>query len=466
MDAPSRANTDTSQTQGIFIGEPSLWTGYEELRKQLSLPISDVGRCFFWNNYVLEDIRLAQGWLGCLSTAPGSRYENPAVMLAIETIGLASVANVQRVSALMVAAREQYAEAVSWTNIMLSSSKESISDSTLAAVILLGMFEVVTGTGINSIHFWRNHIKGATRLIELRGVNQLRSPLGLQMFTQLRTQIVINNIYWETNTSPLIAELSACAENLRYSDDTHVDSLANIVIRLSSFCVTAKTSQISDPATLILQGMAIDTNLVSWANSLPDGWAYTTVKAGEGSLYSRPGILLRGEYHIYPSMWIGTAWNHYRSGRIIVNEVILDQLAELQRRSPGAAEENARLEIQSRKVLAQMVEDICAGALYHIGPCLLDDLTTIPSNSLSHGHSSLTQQNVAAGGYLLMWPAFLAAACSYTHTEAHHWLTQCLEKIGYRMGIRQALAMVALLRQGLDSRVWLRHELQNLRLAV
>lgn len=205
--------------------------------------------------------------------------------------------------------------------------------------------------------------------------------------------------------------------------------------------------------------MAIDTNLVSWANSLPEGWAYTTMKPAEGSLYSRPGILLRGEYHTYPSMRMATAWNNYRSGRIIVNEVILDQLVELERHHQSAAgapiEENARLEGQSRKILAQMVQDICAGALYHIGSCLLDDDQTAISNQ---------QQNVAAGGYLLMWPAFLAAACSYTHTEAHHWLTQCLEKIGYRMGIHQALAMVALLRRGLDSRVWLRHELKNLNL--
>lgn len=144
MNALSVVNTNPniSQAQDFLIGEPSVWTGYDELQRQLSPSVSEVGRCFFWNNYVLEDIRSAQGWLDQLSPAEGSMSENPAVMMVIEAIGLASVANMQRVPALMATARKQYAEAVSRTNVMLSSLNESISDSTLAAVILLGMFEV------------------------------------------------------------------------------------------------------------------------------------------------------------------------------------------------------------------------------------------------------------------------------------------------------------------------------------
>lgn len=206
-------------------------------------------------------------------------------------------------------------------------------------------------------------------------------------------------------------------------------------------------------------------------------------------MYYPRKALFRDEYHVYPTMWISTAWNNYRSARIIVHEFILDFLAEMQRRSPTRAEENTSLEEQSRNILAQMVEDICAGALYHIGPCLLDTLATASGNNIllvrdqsldntnilgsdaAAGMSGLDMISptagqgrgyVAAGGYLLMWPAFLAAACSYTHTEATEWLTQCLEKIGFRMGIHQALAMVALLRKGLDSRVWLRRGFENL----
>jgi hypothetical protein len=44
--------------------------------------------------------------------------------------------------------------------------------------------------GPASLHRWKSHIEGATRLIELRGLEQLRSPQGLEMFTNLRPLIV------------------------------------------------------------------------------------------------------------------------------------------------------------------------------------------------------------------------------------------------------------------------------------
>lgn len=229
---------------------------------------------------------------------------------------------------------------------------------------------------------------------------------------------------------------------------------------------------------IVSQAGELDTTLVSWANSLPDCLVYSTLKARETSIYSHPETLLRGEYHIYPAMWVAAAWNNYRSVRIILHELILDVLLNLEHCSLGETKKNELLEAQSRNIIVQMVEDICAGALYHIGPYLLDDLSTA-SSSLPYGFSSSTQNipesdisklhdttqsifmdrisnhsgqgYVAAGGYLLIWPAFLAAACRYTHGEAYNWLSQCLSKIGYRMGINQALVMVDLLQQDLNS---------------
>lgn len=112
-----------------------------ELSRSLSPSVRDVATCFFWDNYVLDDIRSGQGWLRHLPTGE-SLYQSPAVMAVIEAIGLASVSNIERVPALMIAARRSYSEAVSWTNTILQHPTECLADSTLAAVILLGMFEV------------------------------------------------------------------------------------------------------------------------------------------------------------------------------------------------------------------------------------------------------------------------------------------------------------------------------------
>lgn len=37
---------------------------------------------------------------------------------------------------------------------------------------------------------WSNHVEGATKLLELRGIEQMEAPVGLALFTIVRMQIV------------------------------------------------------------------------------------------------------------------------------------------------------------------------------------------------------------------------------------------------------------------------------------
>lgn len=152
LNAPLIPKTNSSRSQRF--GNAS------SFGKQPSFPINAVARCFFWNNYVLDDMRSAQGWLGCLSAA-GIADGDPGVILAIEAIGLASIANIQRAPSLMVLARKEYTKAVSLTNTILGNPKRRVDDSTLAAVILLGMFEVSIAVGwtCHSAHLTKVHIR-------------------------------------------------------------------------------------------------------------------------------------------------------------------------------------------------------------------------------------------------------------------------------------------------------------------
>jgi hypothetical protein len=51
----------------------------------------------------------------------------------------------------------------------------------------------MTCTDGSFIDRWVNHMDGATRLIEVRGSEQLVRQEGLDMFTQLRSQVVSSN---------------------------------------------------------------------------------------------------------------------------------------------------------------------------------------------------------------------------------------------------------------------------------
>lgn len=61
---------------------------------------------------------------------------------AVAALGLATLGNIKTAPSIMMAAREEYAKALSCTNYALDDPILSKSDFTLAAVIVLGMFEV------------------------------------------------------------------------------------------------------------------------------------------------------------------------------------------------------------------------------------------------------------------------------------------------------------------------------------
>lgn len=62
-------------------------------------------------------------------------------------------------------------------------------DDTLAAILLLGLFENITAKTLGMLA-WSSHIEGAIQLVKSRGKEQLQSKIGLDLFIAVRTQMV------------------------------------------------------------------------------------------------------------------------------------------------------------------------------------------------------------------------------------------------------------------------------------
>jgi hypothetical protein len=79
--------------------------------------------------------------------------------------------------------------------------------------------------------------------------------------------------------------------------------------------------------------------------------------------------------------------------------------------------------------------------------------------------SSSSFEVTGAGGLTLMGPLLIAANSGLASDELRRWITVCLEKIGYSMGINRTLAMAQLLRKGMRTRAWLTPEFGSPRTA-
>lgn len=86
-------------------------------------------------------------------------------------------------------ALNEYTHALNGTNMALRDPEAQKADTTLAAVLLLGLFENLTAKQLG-MSAWGSHIEGAIQLVKQRGRKQLRTRTGLLLFIAVRTQMV------------------------------------------------------------------------------------------------------------------------------------------------------------------------------------------------------------------------------------------------------------------------------------
>jgi hypothetical protein len=242
--------------------------------------------------------------------------------------------------------------------------------------------------------------------------------------------------------------------------------------------------------------------------NVPSPWNYSTIDVPMVENMSVTGLIWGNSYHVYHSTASSSMWNNYRSCRILLHELIINtvETMDLNVTDDTSFRQRKALAEQSRQIARQLVEDICASVPFHFGIQPEDEgevaLPLIPGNKghigaaegnstpgsrtthdeFSPGEclqldgemsypsfiptpnptspkardfgSSTSFQITGAGGLTIMWPLLIAANSGLASSQLRQWITFCLDKVGYSMGINQALSMAQLLRKGMRTRAW------------
>ncbi|KOC18575.1 Zn(II)2Cys6 transcription factor [Aspergillus flavus AF70] len=426
---------------------PSTANGYQQssptLFPSLTFSVNDQASGFIFSHYV----RNAKNTRGHLDFLPTVIREDtsPAVKACISALGLASLANIHMSPELMSAARHEYSAALSATSVALRDRECARSDSTLAAVELLSLYEIVTCEGPPLIGRWLNHIEGGVKLIEIRGFEQLHHQAGLELFTQIRIQIALGNLYKKERTPSWLLDLSK--EALKHRGDTGdqvLDYFFRILVEVGDLVAIINESAFAHPARLLKRALTLDADLITWAMSIDPNWKYTVVKVKkteEENDTLHP--IYSDHYHVYPNTTVSMAWNHYRFIRIILQGII-GYLYDTHFQDSGGRGSHIESERHSTAVSQQLAEDICASVPYHLGMTGSSDGSTLGIP-------------FAGGVVRLMWPLFIASDCRGASPKMRAWIAQCLEKIGHGVGVNMAVTMSHILRA--DMRLnWLEEE--------
>ncbi|OAP55666.1 hypothetical protein AYL99_09818 [Fonsecaea erecta] len=440
---PSSSACQAESMPGVAVAGPLLLYK-SSIVQQPSTPIREHATCFAHQSYL-------DPWLWPPTLDLGNA-DHAAASASVTALGLALLANTKSSPTLMMAAREEYTEALRSTNRALEDPFLSRSDLTLMAVMFLGMFEVVTCTGLNSILQWRKHIDGAVKLLEWRGEGQLRSRRGLHLFRQMRAQILIHNIFGESDTSPILTRLSSLAA-CGLEDDASLsrfgDRLANINVQLTKLCADMKQGIMTDPGVIIGAALALDTQLASWTSGMPSSFMYSKIPSGTNTWAATSTTY--GPYtshsYVYPDLLASNLWSNWRAARFVIHEIIMQQKDGEQAGYTNAPEWLVKVTRHSETVLRELTADICASVPYHF--------LAVAANDWTAGEGTRPRENkVLAAGYSLLWPLFLVASCRFCTPDLRRWVVASLEKIGREMGISQALAMAQLVRRGMGPRTW------------
>jgi hypothetical protein len=196
---------------------------------------------------------------------------------------------------------------------------------------------------------------------------------------------------------------------------------------------------------------ALDAEYTEWIMRYPAQFLYstTTLKECCEDVFS-------DHYHVYASLWTATVWNHYRCVRILVNELLLDQLSfvfQLPETSILLWDNFSLWENQimaSNAMVLQLSHDVCSSVPFCLGY----------NKSLSS--SGKRQPPKAVSGNLLLWPLYTAACTGMVSDMMRDWVASRLLMIADVLGIRQAAPLAHTLGLKQDLIEWDDEELQCL----
>ncbi|KAK0385938.1 hypothetical protein NLU13_7113 [Sarocladium strictum] len=377
--ASSKSPTNASVSSPIIPAASGLSLSNTDTNKDTTTPcvlspytiapqVQELARCYFYANHVSGS---SQGRHLSFLKPIIKECKDHILDAAVSAVALAAFANIHASPSLTVKSQAEYAAALSKTNRALGDPQLCKSDNVLAAVMLLGMYEIVACTDDRFVGRWINHVDGAAKLLEVRGPEQLSTPLGLEIFRQLRPQIVMSNLCQGRPALPILVQLTQQVDKSQDIEPSIADELAKMGIKVARLHAHTKEGVLSRPEEVIKAALKVDAEIVSLLLEAQHPWRYRTVavpnlRGGEGR---GSFITWGGYYHVYDNITACAMWNNYRAIRIILQELIRDTIEQLNGPSENAGESphHCSLAVECHKAIVRMVEDICASVPFCLG---------------------------------------------------------------------------------------------------
>ncbi|KAI9901394.1 hypothetical protein N3K66_003211 [Trichothecium roseum] len=408
----------------------------------IQLPPEQQASCHFISNFVLLPRQgTTRGFMEYLIPMLKQHKQTTHFKLAFDACALASLGN--RVGTgcdFENQALTKYTKALSATYGALQDPEMAKQDSTLAAILLLGLFENISAKQLGTLA-WGSHTEGAVQLVKARGRKQLRTKVGLMLFIAVRTQMIIHTL--SSGKAPAMGVEWWMNDAVKDSNAADCQRLSIRVGEVRAEVNRLLTALPRSPENvevmfeMLRNCQGLDQECAQWVRDLPSAYDWHTVawedQPPPDGDYSRAETY-PGRVDAYQDLYIVSVWNMMRASRIILASLIVRTVAWIcapldYRTTPEYA--------TSARTCTEAIADIIASVPYQLGyfsnrKHLLDGV-----NLSSYGCGD---EDALKGlpGYFLTWPLTCIYGQDYTLDSQRAWVRGRLEFIGNQLGVRYA----------------------------
>jgi hypothetical protein len=232
--------------------------------------------------------------------------------------------------------------------------------------------------------------------------------------------------------------LKLCKQLLQDSTESCVVDLAFAISRLLQLLLTADRGTFLDdqPETddLIRQFLSVEAAFDRVEHRLQTAYPFVEHRLNQPS-----PALFRGKWHKYADIWSARIWNHFRWGRLLLGENILNFTTEYPQSSARYISPPHR--VRCYATIERLAEDTLISTPSHWHHPALDDATARKYEAPWQGGSG------AAGLPSLLWHLKVAGCAPNVPPEFWDWAYDILQVVWKNMGMQHALSLAEVMEE-------------------
>ncbi|PYI08277.1 Zn(II)2Cys6 transcription factor [Aspergillus sclerotiicarbonarius CBS 121057] len=394
--------------------------------------------CYFFDQYTICDTTGGVGHLGFVPSLyaacrdqSSSDPASSSLRLAVDATALMALSNRVKAPEIVAQARNRFGLALRRFQEALDLPVEAVKDETFATLVILSMFEDISG---DRLGLTSSHTAGFEALTKLRGESQLGHARGLDMFkfAYVHMQVEFLLLRGRTTIDPdWIVERLDSADPLQ-SLMILASKTTQLLTEPWSTSTSLGSAGVTKLASWIDSCRALDAELVRWSQSLPDMWLPLETRS-----YTGEDVLT------YREMIIATIWAHFRAVRILVYLTMVDLFRTLSSvvNSPGIHREASQYEIDGLRLSLDLISETCRSVPFYFGEI---DLLGNPIPPSAEG----TTRVRAFWVYSMLWPLWYIVSCGLATPEQTQMIREVLARTGSELGIKLAIMLAGYDGQG------------------